>query len=142
MGNEACLDHLYRLISRQTAHGPFSMGRLFASQTTAQCFLTASYRLRPCHGCLRGKLLVEEGYRVTIQVHPERDFALSNELSPGLFIVDYMLPTTDDTWSLLQLLRLNPSTIRTPRSDQSDCAYLPTIVSSSAATMCICASHC
>jgi len=59
-------------------------------------------------------LLTEEGYRVTTQSHLERDLAEVNRLSPDLVMIDSMWGTTDDNWSLLQLLRLNPPTASTP----------------------------
>jgi CheY-like chemotaxis protein len=59
-------------------------------------------------------LLTDEGYRVTIQSHLERDLAQFNHLSPDLIMIDYMWATTDENWSLLQLLRLNPPTASTP----------------------------
>ncbi len=59
-------------------------------------------------------LLTAEGYRVTVQSLLERDLAEVNRLSPNLIVIDYMWATTDDNWSLLQLLRLNPPTAATP----------------------------
>jgi CheY-like chemotaxis protein len=59
-------------------------------------------------------LLTDEGYRVTIQSHLERDLQTFDQLAPDLIVIDYMWATTDDNWSLLQLLRLNLSTKLTP----------------------------
>lgn len=58
-------------------------------------------------------LLTDEGYRVTIQSHLERDLQNFDQLAPDLIVIDYMWETTDDNWSLLQILRLNPSTNHT-----------------------------
>jgi len=59
-------------------------------------------------------LLTDEGYRVSVQSHLERDLATFNHLAPDLIVIDYMWATTDENWSLLQLLRLNPPTVSTP----------------------------
>lgn len=57
---------------------------------------------------LLADLLSEEGYRVTTRSHLDRSLGEFRDLAPDLFIVDYMWPTDDDNWSILQLIRLDP----------------------------------
>jgi CheY-like chemotaxis protein len=60
------------------------------------------------------ELLTDEGYRVTTRSHLDRDLQEITGLAPDLIVIDYMWPTTDDNWSLLQLLRLHPPTAQIP----------------------------
>ncbi|MGN6031513.1 MAG: response regulator [Thermomicrobiales bacterium] len=53
-------------------------------------------------------LLTEEGYRVTTRSHLDRDLQDLHDLEPDLIVIDYMWPTEDDNWALLQLIRLDP----------------------------------
>lgn len=60
------------------------------------------------------ELLMEESYKVTLRSHLDRDLPEINHIAPDLIIIDYMWATTDDNWSMLQLLRLNTATRKTP----------------------------
>lgn len=60
------------------------------------------------------ELLVDEGYKVTLRSHLDRDLPDINHIDPDLIMIDYMWATSDENWSLLQLLRLNPQTRETP----------------------------
>ncbi len=57
---------------------------------------------------------MEEGYKVTLRSHLDQDLPEINLIAPDLIIIDYMWATTDDNWSMLQLLRLNTATRETP----------------------------
>ncbi len=56
------------------------------------------------------ELLEGEGYRVSIQSYVDKDLDAIKGLAPDLIILDYMWGAEDGGWSLLQLLRLDPST--------------------------------
>jgi len=60
------------------------------------------------------ELLVDEGYKVTLRSHLDRDLPDINHIAPDLIMIDYMWTTSDENWSLFQLLRLNPQTRETP----------------------------
>ena len=53
-------------------------------------------------------LLSEEGYRVSTMSVLTHDLAEIAALRPDLIILDYMWSTSDDSWSLLQMLRMDP----------------------------------
>lgn len=53
-------------------------------------------------------LLSDEGYRVSTMSVLTRDLAEIAALRPDLIILDYMWSTSDDSWSLLQMLRMDP----------------------------------
>lgn len=59
-------------------------------------------------------LLEEEGYRVTTQSYLLKDMAEVRELTPDLIILDYMWPEEDGGWSMLQMLRMDRATAKTP----------------------------
>ena len=59
-------------------------------------------------------LLEDEGYRVTTQTYVDRDLAGINALKPDLIVLDYMWATEDASWSLLQMLRMDPGTAGIP----------------------------
>lgn len=59
-------------------------------------------------------LLEVEGYRVTTQVYVDKDLDAIVGLTPDLIILDYMWPEEDAGWSLLQMLRMDPRTVRIP----------------------------
>ncbi len=55
-------------------------------------------------------LLQDEGYRVSTQTYVDRDLAPIKQLCPDLIILDYMWANDDASWSLLQMLRMDPGT--------------------------------
>ena len=55
-------------------------------------------------------LLEEAGYQVSTQTYIDRDLAQIKALKPDLIILDYMWATEDASWSLLQMLRMDPAT--------------------------------
>ena len=59
-------------------------------------------------------LLEEAGYRVSLQNYVDRDLTQIKALSPDLIVLDYMWATEDASWSLLQMLRMDPVTARIP----------------------------
>ena len=59
-------------------------------------------------------LLEDEGYRVTTQAYVDRDLAGIKVLKPDLIVLDYMWATEDASWSLLQMLRMDPGTAKIP----------------------------
>src|SRR5215204_6713712 len=59
-------------------------------------------------------LLEDEGYRVTTQTYVDRDLAGIKAQRPDLIVLDYMWATEDASWSLLQMLRMDPSTVAIP----------------------------
>ena len=64
-------------------------------------------------GLLRD-LLEDEGYRVSTQRYRERDFAAIQGLAPDLIVLDHMWTDEDKNWSLLQMLRMDPTTAAIP----------------------------
>jgi CheY-like chemotaxis protein len=63
---------------------------------------------------LFAELLAEEGYRVTTQPYASRDFPAIVDMAPDLIILDYIWATDDAGWSLLQMLKMKPSTQAIP----------------------------
>lgn len=59
-------------------------------------------------------LLTAEGYRVTTQLYRDHSIAEVASLKPDLVILDYQWATDDAGWTLLQLLRLYPDTMKIP----------------------------
>ena len=59
-------------------------------------------------------LLEEAGYQVSLQNCSDRDLAKIRALKPDLIVLDYMWATEDDSWSLLQMLRMDPATAAIP----------------------------
>jgi len=59
-------------------------------------------------------LLQEAGYQVSTQNYIDRDLDQIKALKPDLIVLDYMWATEDASWSLLQMLRMNPSTVAIP----------------------------
>src|SRR5215210_7634796 len=59
-------------------------------------------------------LLQEAGYEVSTQTYIDRDLAHIKVLKPDLIVLDYMWATEDASWSLLQMLRMDPGTVDIP----------------------------
>src|SRR5215213_4292449 len=59
-------------------------------------------------------LLEEAGYQVSLQNYSDRELAKIRALKPDLIVLDYMWATEDDSWSLLQMLRMDPATAAIP----------------------------
>src|SRR5215212_10977613 len=59
-------------------------------------------------------LLEEAGYQVSTQTYIDRGLAQIKALKPDLIILDYMWATEDASWSLLQMLRMDPATAAVP----------------------------
>lgn len=59
-------------------------------------------------------LLTDVGYRVTTQTYVDKDLPTIERLRPDLIILDYMWADEDGSWSLLQMLRMNPTTASIP----------------------------
>ncbi len=59
-------------------------------------------------------LLEDEGFRVTTQKYVIKDLEAICKMRPDLIILDYMWELEDDGWSLLQMLKMNPSTAAIP----------------------------
>ena len=59
-------------------------------------------------------LLEEAGYQVSLQNCSDRELAKIRALKPDLIVLDYMWATEDDSWSLLQMLRMDPATAVIP----------------------------
>jgi CheY-like chemotaxis protein len=59
-------------------------------------------------------LLEEAGYQVSLQTYIDRDLAQIKVLKPDLIVLDYMWATEDASWSLLQMLRMDPATQAIP----------------------------
>lgn len=55
-------------------------------------------------------LLTEEGYRVTIASRGEQTLDSIAAIAPDLIVIDYMWPSSDNEWTLLNLLRIDPRT--------------------------------
>ena len=55
-------------------------------------------------------LLEEAGYQVSIQTYVDRDLTQIKALKPDLIVLDYMWANEDASWSLLQMLRMDPAT--------------------------------
>ena len=59
-------------------------------------------------------LLEEAGYQVSTQTYVDRDVSQIKALKPDLIILDYMWANEDASWSLLQMLRMDPATVAVP----------------------------
>ena len=59
-------------------------------------------------------LLEEAGYQVSTQTYVDRDLAQIKVLKPALIVLDYMWANEDASWSLLQMLRMDPATAAIP----------------------------
>jgi CheY-like chemotaxis protein len=59
-------------------------------------------------------LLEEAGYQVSTQTYVDRDVSQIKALKPDLIILDYMWANEDASWSLLQMLRMDPATEAIP----------------------------
>ena len=59
-------------------------------------------------------LLQEAGYQVSTQTWVDRDLTQIKALKPDLIILDYMWANEDASWSLLQMLRMDPATEAIP----------------------------
>ena len=59
-------------------------------------------------------LLEEAGYQVSAQNYVDRDLAQIKALRPDLIVLDYMWANEDASWSLLQMLRMDPTTVSIP----------------------------
>ena len=59
-------------------------------------------------------LLEEAGYQVSLQTYIDRDLTQIKALKPDLIVLDYMWATEDASWSLLQMLRMDPATAGIP----------------------------
>ncbi len=59
-------------------------------------------------------LLEEEGYRVSLRAYLDKDLAEIKALRPDLIVLDYMWANEDASWSLLQMLRMDPGTAGVP----------------------------
>lgn len=59
-------------------------------------------------------LLGEEGYRVTTQRYLLKDMEAIRADPPDLIILDYMWAGDDAGWSMLQMLRMDRTTGKTP----------------------------
>jgi CheY-like chemotaxis protein len=59
-------------------------------------------------------LLTEEGYRVTIANRDGQTLDAIAAVEPDLIVIDYMWPSSDNEWTLLNLLRMHPRTRSIP----------------------------
>jgi len=59
-------------------------------------------------------LLEEEGYRVATQLYMLKDMDAIHADPPDLIILDYMWAEEDGGWSMLQMLRMDRTTAKTP----------------------------
>jgi CheY-like chemotaxis protein len=59
-------------------------------------------------------LLEEAGYHVSTQTYVDRDLDQIKALKPALIVLDYMWANEDASWSLLQMLRMDPATKAIP----------------------------
>jgi CheY-like chemotaxis protein len=59
-------------------------------------------------------LLEGEGYRVSTQTYIHKDLDAISQQAPDVIILDYMWAQDDSGWSLLQMLRMSPTTRRIP----------------------------
>ena len=60
------------------------------------------------------ELLGEEGYRVTTQRFVIKDLEAIRADPPDLVVLDYMWAEEDGGWSMLQMLRMDRATAKTP----------------------------
>ena len=59
-------------------------------------------------------LLEEAGYQVSTQTYVDRDLTQIKVIKPALIVLDYMWANEDASWSLLQMLRMDPATAAIP----------------------------
>jgi DNA-binding response OmpR family regulator len=59
-------------------------------------------------------LLQEAGYHVSLHPYVDHDLTEIHGLNPDLIVLDYMWAHEDDSWALLQLLRMDPATATIP----------------------------
>lgn len=59
-------------------------------------------------------LLEDEGYRVSTQSYIDKDLDGISRQAPDVIILDYMWAQDDAGWSMLQMLRMSPTTRRIP----------------------------
>jgi DNA-binding response OmpR family regulator len=59
-------------------------------------------------------LLEDENFRVSTQTYVDRDLTQITALRPDLIVLDYMWANEDASWSLLQMLRMEPATDSIP----------------------------
>ena len=59
-------------------------------------------------------LLSEEGHRVTTQQYPPRNLPAVAAAAPDVIVIDLMGGDGKGDWTMLQLLRMDPRTARTP----------------------------
>ncbi len=59
-------------------------------------------------------LLEPEGYRVTSHLWVDRNLPVMVDDPPDLIILDYQWASSDDDWTMLQILRLVPETSKVP----------------------------
>jgi CheY-like chemotaxis protein len=63
---------------------------------------------------LMRELLHDEGYEVTVLHASEHAYTEIKHAAPDLVILDMTLEHPDDGWAILQLLKLDPETVRIP----------------------------
>ena len=63
---------------------------------------------------LMRELLGEEGYRVSTVPREGQNLDSIVDLQPDLIVIDYMWPSSDNEWTLLNLLRINRRTREIP----------------------------
>lgn len=59
-------------------------------------------------------LLTEEGYRTAIWKEGDKAYEMIKEHRPALVILDIRMERPDTGWMVLELMRLDPETARTP----------------------------
>src|SRR4051812_32296992 len=59
-------------------------------------------------------LLEQVGFRVSTQNYVDRDLEQIKRQAPDLIVLDYMWANEDASWSLLQMLRMDPATTAIP----------------------------
>lgn len=59
-------------------------------------------------------LLEDEGFAVTTHSYLDRDLDEIKRINPSLIVLDYMWASEDASWSLLQMLRMEPATASIP----------------------------
>lgn len=56
----------------------------------------------------------EAGYQVSLHASVDHDLTQINALNPDLIVLDSMWAHEDDSWSLLQMVRMDPATTNIP----------------------------
>lgn len=59
-------------------------------------------------------MLEEEGFRISTQSYSFKDLEEIRRLGPDLISLDYMWAEEDSGWSMLQMLRMDRKTAKTP----------------------------